>query len=124
MTDAAMDNSPPPQATIEINLGKLQQLFNSLDPSPFHERDLDHEAGEYIVARAEEIGLHSPLKLVIHLPQEQLASAIRCGNGVGNSRRRRAYRRLGGDVATAGHDADAPAVKQEEEEVWGRDKWR
>ena len=31
MTDAAMDNSPPPQATIEINLGKLQQLFNSLD---------------------------------------------------------------------------------------------
>ena len=31
-----------PEATIEINLGKLQQLFNSFDPSPFHDRDLDH----------------------------------------------------------------------------------
>jgi len=75
MTDAAMNKSPPPQATIDINLGKLQQLFNSLDPSPFHDRDLDHDAEEYIVARAEEIARHRPLKLVIHLPQEQVASA-------------------------------------------------
>jgi hypothetical protein len=75
MTDAAMNKSPPPQATIDINLGKLQQLFNSLDPSPFHDRDLDHDAEEYIVARAEEIARHRPLKLVIHLPQEQLGSA-------------------------------------------------
>jgi hypothetical protein len=37
MTDAAMDKSSRPTATIEIRLGKLQQLFNSLDPSPFHD---------------------------------------------------------------------------------------
>jgi hypothetical protein len=75
MTDAAMDKSSRPVATIEIKLGKLQQLFNSLDPSPFHDRDLDHDAEEYIVGWAEEIALHLPLKLVIHLPQDQLGSA-------------------------------------------------
>jgi len=75
MIDAAMDKSSPPQATIEISLGKLQQLFNSLDPSPFHDRDLDHDAEEYIIGRAEEIALHRPVKLVIHLPQGQLESA-------------------------------------------------
>lgn len=29
---------------IEISLNRLTQLFNSFDPSPFHERDLDREA--------------------------------------------------------------------------------
>jgi hypothetical protein len=75
MADAAMDNSPPQETTIEISLDKLQQLFNSLDPSPFHDRDLDHDAEEYIVGRAEEAPLHRPVNLVIHLPQDQLASA-------------------------------------------------
>jgi hypothetical protein len=60
------------EASIEISLGKLQQLFNSLDPSPFHDRDLDHDAEEYIVGWAEEIALPRPLKLVIYLPQDQL----------------------------------------------------
>jgi hypothetical protein len=50
MTDATMDKSSRLEAIIEIRLGKLQQLFNSLDPSPFHDRDLDHDAEEYIVA--------------------------------------------------------------------------
>lgn len=55
MTDAAMDKSSRPEATIEISLGKLQQLFNSFDPSPFHDRDLDHDADEYSSA-----GLRKP----------------------------------------------------------------
>jgi hypothetical protein len=74
MTDAAMDKSSRQEATIEISLDKLQQLFNSLDPSPFHDRDLDHDAEEYIVGWAEEIALQLPLKLIIHLPQDQLVS--------------------------------------------------
>jgi len=57
---------------IEINLSRLGQLFNSLDPSPFHERDLDQDAEEYIVGSAEEIARQRPLCLVIHLPAEQL----------------------------------------------------
>ncbi len=59
-------------AKIEISLGRLGQLFNSLDPSPFHERDLDQDAEEYIIGSAEEIGRQHPLCLVIHLPADQL----------------------------------------------------
>ena len=63
------------EAVIEISLGKLQQLFNSLDPSPFHDRDLDHDAEEYIFGSAEEIALARPLQLIIHLPRDQAAEA-------------------------------------------------
>jgi hypothetical protein len=37
---------------IELKLSGLNQLFNSMDPSPFHERDLDHDAEEFIVSWA------------------------------------------------------------------------
>ena len=60
------------QATIEININRLSQLFNSFDPSPFHERDLDKDAEEYIVGSAEEVSHRRPLALVIHLPSDQV----------------------------------------------------
>ena len=62
-------------ARIEISLTRLAQLFNSLDPSPFHERDLDAAAEEYIIGSAEEIGRQRPLALVIHLPADQVPKA-------------------------------------------------
>lgn len=65
----------PAAAKIEISLNRLSQLFNSLDPSPFHERDLDQDAEDYIVGSAEEIGLQRPIALVIHLPADQLAAS-------------------------------------------------
>lgn len=40
--------------TIQLRLRDLAQLFNSLDPSPFHERDLDADAEEFIVGWARE----------------------------------------------------------------------
>ncbi len=66
------DSIPATATKIEINLSRLAQLFNSLDPSPFHERDLDHDAEDYIVGSAEEASRHYPLALVIHLPADQL----------------------------------------------------
>src|SRR5262249_61777345 len=66
------DSIPATAQKIEINLSRLPQLFNSLDPSPFLERDLDHDAEEYIVGSAEEASLQHPLALVIHLPVDQL----------------------------------------------------
>jgi hypothetical protein len=74
MTGMDTPATTQPEAVIEIRVGKLQQLFNSFDPSPFHDRDLDHDAEEYIVGWAEEIPLARPLKLVIHLPQDQRGS--------------------------------------------------
>ena len=64
--------SSQPEAKIEISLNRLSQLFNSLDPSPFHERDLDQDAEDYILGSAEEIWHHRPLRLVIHLPADQV----------------------------------------------------
>jgi hypothetical protein len=50
-----------PPATTEVNLNRLSQLFNSFDPAPFHERDLDRDAEEYIIGSAEEISRHRHL---------------------------------------------------------------
>src|SRR5512145_1822255 len=52
---------------IEIRLRELRQLFNTLDPAPFHEKDLDPAAEEYIVGAVREIGAH-PSRVVLHLP--------------------------------------------------------
>ncbi|MBL9130825.1 MAG: hypothetical protein JNG86_06485 [Verrucomicrobiaceae bacterium] len=52
---------------IEVKLTELNQLFNSMDPSPFHERDLDHDAEEFIVSWAQEHPRQHDLKLVVHL---------------------------------------------------------
>jgi hypothetical protein len=60
-----MTNQPN---VIEVHLRTAEQLFNSLDPSPFHERDLDDEAERYIVGCAREIKGSGPLQLVITLP--------------------------------------------------------
>lgn len=54
---------------IEIHLKTAEQLFNSLDPSPFHERDLDREAESYIVGLAREFKNVGPLRLIVTLPE-------------------------------------------------------
>jgi hypothetical protein len=72
MSDSTESDGLVAETKIEINLNRLSQLFNSLDPSPFHERDLDQDAEDYIVGSAEEAPRQHPLRLVIHLPAEQL----------------------------------------------------
>jgi hypothetical protein len=54
---------------IEVKVQTLQQIFNSMDPSPFHERDLDREAEEFIVSWAKEHSSRKPYKLIVHLGQ-------------------------------------------------------
>ena len=66
------DSIPAAATKIQINVSRPAQLFNSLDPSPFRERDLDHNAEDYIVGSAEEAPRQQPLALVIHLPGDQL----------------------------------------------------
>jgi hypothetical protein len=55
--------------SIEIFVGRIEQLFNSMDPSPFHEKDLDHDAEEFIVSWAQEYHRRDPLVLRVHLNQ-------------------------------------------------------
>src|SRR5262245_6413756 len=67
MTFEADDQNRPKAHRIELNLRDVNQLFNTMDPSPFNERDLDHDAEEFIVSWARELPLADPLVLVVHL---------------------------------------------------------
>jgi hypothetical protein len=60
---------------IHLYLVDLNQLFNSMDPSPFHERDLDDDAEEFIVSWAQEFPSADPVSLTIHLEKEPPAGA-------------------------------------------------
>ena len=57
---------------VELRLDRLSRLYNSLDPSPFQEKDLDAAADDYIVGSAEDLG-GRPMRLVIFLPEDELA---------------------------------------------------
>ena len=59
----------PEYQLIEVKVQTLQQIFNSMDPSPFHERDLDREAEEFIISWAKEHSSRKPYKLIVHLGQ-------------------------------------------------------
>jgi len=52
---------------VEVRLRELSQLFNSMDPSPFIDRDLDAAAEEFIVGWARELPHKGELELLIHL---------------------------------------------------------
>jgi hypothetical protein len=54
---------------IEVHVGALQQLFNSMDPSPFYARDLDTDAEEFIVTSARELPRDAPLGLMIRVAE-------------------------------------------------------
>ncbi len=54
---------------IELRLRDLGQLFNTMDPSPFHDKDLDQDAEEFIESWAQEFPLREPVKLVVHLAE-------------------------------------------------------
>jgi hypothetical protein len=60
---------------IEVRIRELAQLFNSLDPSPFHERDLDDDAEGYIVGWARELPKNVPITIAIYLPEDEARKA-------------------------------------------------
>ncbi len=53
---------------IEMRLRTVMQIFNSLDPAPFHEKDLDPDAEEYIAGIVQDFPIAKPMKILIHLP--------------------------------------------------------
>jgi hypothetical protein len=58
-----------PLHRIEVFVERIEQLFNSMDPSPFHERDLDDDAEEFIVGWAQEFPRRDPVSLIVHVNQ-------------------------------------------------------
>jgi hypothetical protein len=59
---------------IEVRVDRLSQLFDTLDPFPFCERDLDKDAEEYIVGWAREFPRDQPLEIIIYVYEDELKS--------------------------------------------------
>ena len=57
---------PPNAVSIEVHVSDLKELFNSFDPTPFHKRDLDPDAEEFIASWAREMPPQQPLGLLVH----------------------------------------------------------
>ena len=55
---------------LEIKLSSIMQLFNSFDPAPFREKELDSAAEEYIVDAVEDFPAKTLFKMIIYLPPE------------------------------------------------------
>ena len=68
---------------IRLKLHDIHQLFNSMDPSPFIDKDLDADAEEFIVSWAQEFPSDDPVRLHIYLeqwpaedPEEPIKAAV------------------------------------------------
>jgi hypothetical protein len=61
------DAFPPGTRVMELYLTEARQMYHSIDPSPFRERDLDPSAEEFIVGWARELPRDAPLGLRITL---------------------------------------------------------
>src|SRR5665647_3525025 len=57
---------------IELRVDNLAQLFHTLDPFPFRERDLDREAEEFIVGWARELSRDEAIRIVVHFPDNDV----------------------------------------------------
>jgi hypothetical protein len=56
-------------ASLELSIADPMQLFNSMDPAPFHERDLDSQVVDYIVDWAQDVAPDVSLELVVTVDQ-------------------------------------------------------
>lgn len=68
-----------PKHHLQLRVRELGQLFNSMDPTPFLNKDLDREAEAFIETWAAEFSSDSRLRITIHLehlPAEGDPSAI------------------------------------------------
>lgn len=65
------DSTPAARAAgphlIEVRVRNIGQLFNSMDPSPFIEKELDAEAEEFIVGWAKELPPEADITLAFHV---------------------------------------------------------
>lgn len=52
---------------IEVHVAELRQLFNSIDPSPFRQKDLDPKAEDFIVSWARDLPADAHLALLVYV---------------------------------------------------------
>ena len=64
----------PPTAALELHVAELRQLFNSMDPAPFRQRDLDPKAQDYIVDWGREVPAGCAMGLVVRIDGQTATS--------------------------------------------------
>src|ERR1700716_1295348 len=68
------EQAPTADNAIELRIEEISQLFHTLDPFPFREKDLDKDAEEFIVSWARELPADQPFKIVVHLPETEAST--------------------------------------------------
>lgn len=76
-----MMQTRPHDAIIEVRISRIEQLFNSFDPSPFDDRDLDDDAEAHIAGWARELPKDAAVRIMIHMPPDELRRARDRGLG-------------------------------------------
>jgi len=61
------DEIPEARELIEVHVTELRLLFNPIDPSPLHEKDLEPKAEEFIVSWARSARRDAPLALQVYV---------------------------------------------------------
>ncbi len=59
------------EGRIEVRVDRIAQLFHTLDPFPFREKDLDQDVENYIVSWARELTGNEPIRIVIYLSDSE-----------------------------------------------------
>jgi hypothetical protein len=60
-------SSASDKVTLELSIADPMQMFNSMDPAPFRERDLDAEVVSYVIDWAHEAPLSAALSMLVSL---------------------------------------------------------
>lgn len=85
MTTRARYRVEDGRSCIDLKVRFSRQLFDTRDPAPFRERDLDAAAVDYLLAAAQEIPRKRPLAIVVtvseepepHLSRDVIVEAVR-----------------------------------------------
>jgi len=87
----ARDAAAGAPVVLDLHVAELRQLFNSMDPAPFRERDLDPKAQAYIVDWAQEVRADAALALQVHVddPNARPADAALLAQAIGEYFRQR-----------------------------------
>lgn len=71
----------PGEAEVAVRVRTVASLFNSFDPSPFRERDIDAAVEEFVVGWVRELPPGETFTIVVHLPAEEAARPDAAGIG-------------------------------------------
>jgi hypothetical protein len=66
---------------IAVRVHAIAQLFNSIDPSPFRERDIDASVEEFLVGWVRELPADTPVRVTVHLPSAEALKPEAAGIG-------------------------------------------